>query len=114
MDREGPHDAPNNPSASELKDPLRRLLRRTTSTSCGTRAPLPVGGTPPTLLNFVSLGLAVAAAVPPCVTSPEAGVGTEDGVEDVARAGVEVVEPVVMARTVADDESTPRRQISSA
>jgi hypothetical protein len=44
----------------ELKDSLWRLLRRTTGTSWGAQATLPVGGASPTLLNLVSLGLAVA------------------------------------------------------
>jgi hypothetical protein len=44
--------------------------------------------------------------VPPRVTGPEAGVGAENGVKDVAKIGVEVVELVIVARTMAGDEST--------
>jgi hypothetical protein len=50
--------------------------------------------------------------VTPSVTGPEAR--AEVGVEGVTEAGVDVVEPVVMAKTVVDNESTPRRRISSA
>jgi hypothetical protein len=66
IDREGDTMLQTIHPPGELKDPLWRLLRRrTTSTGRGTRAPLAVGGTPSTLLNLMSLGLAVEAVVPP-------------------------------------------------